>query len=107
MRNKFNAKKTEYNGIIFDSKKEANYCATLDKLKNATSPADKVIDYERQVKFPVEVMGRKICTYKLDFKVTYGDLSVKYIDVKGMKTPVYNLKKKLVEAIYGITITEV
>jgi len=28
-------------------------------------------------------------------------------DVKGVKTPVYKLKKKLVEASYDITITEV
>jgi len=28
-------------------------------------------------------------------------------DVKGVKTPVYRLKKKLVEALHGITIQEI
>jgi protein associated with RNAse G/E len=104
---KYKAKKTTYSGVIFDSRKEAEYCYKLDLAKKAFYPKDKVISYDMQVPFEVKVNGAKICTYKLDFKVTYADNTIKFIDVKGMKTPVYRLKKKLVEAIYGITITEV
>ena len=45
--------------------------------------------------------------YKADF--TYYDKQAKYhvIDVKGMKTDIYKLKKKLMAWKYGIEIEEV
>ncbi|MBU6390533.1 DUF1064 domain-containing protein, partial [Patescibacteria group bacterium] len=39
-------------------------------------------------------------------KVIFGDGREEIVDVKGMKTAVYRLKKKLVEAQYGIKIIE-
>ena len=57
-------------------------------------------------KFPIEVCGKKICTYIADFM--YHENGNKIIeDVKGVKTSVYRIKKKLTEAIYDITIKEV
>lgn len=104
MRNKYGAKKTEYNGIKYDSKKEAEFARKLDLTRKSLN--SNILDVERQVPFEIRLNGIKICKYILDFKVTYKTGEIDYIDVKGMKTPVYRLKKKLVEAQYGIKITE-
>lgn len=102
--NKYRAKKTEYNEILYDSKKEAEFARKLDLTRK--SIGNTIIDIQRQIPFEIKVNGVKICKYVLDFLVKHQDGSIEYIDVKGFKTPVYRLKKKLVEAIYGITITE-
>ena len=54
-----------------------------------------------QPKFPIEVCWKKICTYIADF--LYYENGNKVIeDVKGVKTSVYRIKKKLTEANYDI-----
>ncbi|MDA3780074.1 MAG: DUF1064 domain-containing protein [Bacteroidales bacterium] len=108
MKNKFNAKKKEYNGQIFDSTKEANYCKQLDLLKSA-SGNNKVLSYETQVRYDIDVNDVHIGFYKLDFKVKYPN-RIEYVDVKGCKKgsayQLFRIRKKLVEAIYNIKITE-
>lgn len=50
----------------------------------------------------------KVATYRADFQ--YWDCERNELvveDVKGVRTAMYRLKKKLVEAQYGITIREV
>lgn len=99
---KYRAVKTEIDGIIFDSKKEARHYSELKLLQNAGI----ISKIELQIKFPIEVCGKKICSYICDFQITYPDGHIEIIDVKGMKTRIYILKKKLVEAIYNIKIIE-
>lgn len=106
-KSKYGNLKTEYNGTIFDSKKEANYAMQLDFQKKAVNPKDKVISYEKQVPFQIIVNGKKICKYLADFKVSYADRHEEIIDVKGVRTQMYSLKKKLVEAQFNIKIIEV
>lgn len=114
VRNKWNNQRTEYNGYTYMSKKEANFAMSLDNCKKAHDPKDRVLSYDKQVPFPIVVNGQKICKYILDFKVAYADGRIEYIDVKAfdkkkskfLSTDTYKLKKKLVEAIYGITIKE-
>lgn len=105
--NKYGNKKTEYNGQTFDSRKEAQYARELDLLSKAQNDTQRVVKYETQVRYPLEVNGTKIATYVLDFKVEYADGRVEFVDVKGMRTGVYKLKKKLMLACHGIEITEV
>jgi hypothetical protein len=109
-KNKYKAIKSTYNGQTFHSKKEKNYAVKLDLLKKSFRESERVLDYKTQVKFPVEVMGNKICTYILDFVVTYVDGRTEYVDVKGYKGgtaySIFRIKKKLVEALYSITIIE-
>ena len=101
---KYGAKKTEIDGFVFDSKREANYYAEL-KLRER---AGEIVDLELQPKFECRVNGNLICNYIADFRFVYtGSGFQETVDVKGMKTPVYRLKKKLVEALFNITITEV
>jgi hypothetical protein len=94
--NKYNAKKTEYGGVLYDSKREAEYAMELDWLKKA----GQVLSWERQVPYVMEVNGKKICKYTVDFLVTYKDGTVIAEEVKGMRTAAFNLKWKLFEALY-------
>ena len=100
---KFNNKKTIYDGITFDSKAEAEYYKTLLLLK----AAGQVSKIELQKPFKIVIGGVLICTYRADFEVHYTGGKVEVVDVKGMKTAVYNLKKKLMHAVLGIRIIEV
>lgn len=102
---KYKNVKTEYNGIKYDSKKEAEYARQLDIFKHASGKMQ-VLEIIRQPIFSIIIKGKEVCKYKADFGVKYPD-RYEYIDVKGFKTPIYRLKKKLVEAQYGITIKEV
>jgi DNA-binding protein len=68
-----------------------------------------------QVKYNITVNKIHIANYFLDFLVENNDGSFDYIDIKGkdtktnkfVKTGVFALKKRLVEAIYGIKISMV
>lgn len=99
-RNKYNAVKTEYRGGMFDSKKEALHAQTLDLLKHAHAPQQRVVKYERQVKIPLAINGKLICNYYVDFIVTFQDGHVEYQEIKGFATNTWLLKEKLFRAIY-------
>ena len=98
-KSKYFAKKTEYDGIVFDSKLEAARYKILKQLQQA----GELSDLEVQVDFPcvVTVNGedQKICSYIADFRYKRGE-EVVVEDTKGVITQVFRLKKKLVEALY-------
>ena len=98
---KYHAVKTVIDGIRFDSKAEAARYNTLKLLERNGDISGLVI----HPAFPLEVMGQKIGKYIADFEYYENGKSV-VEDVKGVKTPVYRLKKKLVKALYGIDILE-
>lgn len=106
-RNKFGAKRTEYNGRTYDSKKEAARAAELDRLRKA----GEIKKIEYQPRYDIIVNDKKIAYYKADFRITYADGRIVVEDVKGYKKgaaySVFRLKKKLVEALYDIEIVEV
>lgn len=99
LRHKFNAKPQELDGIKFASKAEAREYLKLKKLVEC----GEVLFFLRQVPFHLPGGVKYVC----DFLVFWADGSVTVVDVKGMKTPLYIAKKKIVEATYPITITEV
>ena len=111
MRNKFNAKRIVTEHGTFDSKKEYAYFKRLQIQMKASNPSDRVTDIQTQVRFDIEVNGKRIGFYKLDFQVTYADGIIECVDVKGFKKgcayQMFRIKKKLVEAIYGIEIIEI
>jgi len=99
--NKYRAIKTDYNGVLYDSKAEAKRAMELHGLEQAGI----IGPVERQHKFPIVINGVKVFTYICDFMYkdsASGEVIVE--DVKGMRTPMFNLKKKCVEAQYGIEI---
>lgn len=100
---KYGNTRTTYNGRLYDSKKEAARAEELDMLTRAD---DGVLSWVPQPEFELVVNDVLIGKYIADFSVQWKDGSVTYEDVKGVRTPLYKLKKKLVEALYGITITE-
>ena len=61
---------------------------------------------EKQVPYHIQINGKKICTYKSDFEYELDGKKV-VEDYKGVRTAIYKLKKKMVEAQYGIEIVEV
>lgn len=100
---KYKNKKTVIDGITFDSKREA---ARYGLLK-ALSEAGAIGGLRRQARYPLVVMGVKICTYVADF--VYIDFAAKkevVEDCKGCRTAVYKLKKKLMLACLGIDVKE-
>lgn len=101
-KSKFRAKRTEINGIVFASKKEAHRYAALWLMARS----GEISNLELQPKFPIVVNGKKVCTYIADFRYQnkQGDTIVE--DVKGFLTPVYRLKRKLMFAVFGINILE-
>lgn len=63
---------------------------------------------EVQVPYPIVINGTLIAKYLADFRYLRNGLQiVEDVKPKVFRTDVYLLKKKLVEAIYQITITEV
>lgn len=102
--NKYNNVKTEVDGIRFDSKAEARRYAELMLLKIG----GKVSNLELQPRYDIIIGGKYIAHYKADFRYL-DDQGCQIIeDVKGVKTPIYRLKKKLVEALHpGVVITEI
>lgn len=103
-RSKYHNKPCYVDGLFFQSKKEATQYSIL-KLRLRDG---EIRDLKCQVTFLLEVNGILICKYRADF--VYEEVaSYRQIieDVKGYRTDLYKLKKKLMYALYGIEIQEV
>ena len=109
--NKYSAKKCEVDGITFASRKEAKRYQELKLLERA----GEISNLNRQVKFNLlpsqhdssgKVIERGV-SYIADF--TYFDKKGDWIveDTKGVRTPEYILKRKMMLYFTGIRIVEV
>jgi len=94
--NKYGARKTEYNGVMYDSKRESEYARELDLRVRAHD----ILSWQRQVKYPMIVKDIKITTYVADFVITHNNGHIEIVDIKGVETPVFKLKAKLLKALY-------
>lgn len=107
MANKYGAKKTVIDGITFASKAEASRYMVLRMLANGQT----ITDLRMQVAFELApstvIQGRKRppIRYMADF-VYMQDGKRVVEDVKGMRTPVYKLKRHLMATVHGIEILE-
>ena len=122
-KHKYRAVKTTIDGIKFASKREAKRYTELKILEKAGM----ITHLELQPEYPITINGIKICKYIADFRyftvraennersynskgewqtpTMTGDTEGQIVeDSKGFKTPIYRLKKKLVEACYPGTI---
>lgn len=103
-KSKYAAKPCTIDGHRFPSKREARRYTELRTLERA----GKITGLELQPKFPCVVNGVKVCDWIGDFAYFEAGSDTETIeDAKGFRTKVYRIKKKLVEAIYGIRIKEV
>ena len=96
---KFHAKRVELDGIKFPSKREAGYYLEL-KLRIS---AGEVVFFLRQVPFDLPGNVR----YRADFLIFESNGVVRCVDVKGVRTKGYIMKKKQVEALYPVEIEEI
>ncbi len=100
---KYRNKPTEVDGIKFPSKREARRWGVLKLMAYAGA----ISKLQRQVRYPLVVNGEKVGTYVADFVYEDRQGATVVEDAKGMATPVYRLKRKLMQAIHRITISEV
>lgn len=100
---KYKAVRTQAScGTWCASKREASRLSALRLLEKAGA----IRNLEIQPKFPIAVNGIHCFNYVADFAYFEGNARI-VEDAKGFKTPVYRLKKRIVEAYYGIKIREV
>ena len=108
---KYSETKTCINGKVFDSKKEAKRYCELINMEQAGLIKDLETQkpYELQPKFRKNDKTIRAITYYADFvyiDTQTGETIVE--DVKGFKTEIYQLKKKLFEYKYpDLTIKEI
>jgi len=111
-------------GIKFDSKKEARrYQELLMQIK-----AGLIFDLKVKPKFKIMVLGQSLCNYTADFSYeetifpatglvdgSFVETKILVVeDTKGKdpktgwdtRTPVYNLKKRLMRIVFGIEVRE-
>ena len=107
---KYHNKKVTINGETFDSKKEAARWQELLLLQRA----GKISHLNRQVTYeliPSQYIDGKCVERSVKYVADFmyhdkqGNLVVE--DTKGMKTPEYIIKRKLLLSVYGIRIKEV
>lgn len=97
-RHKFGAIATVRDGMKFPSLKEARY---YDDLCIRQKMGD-VLFFLRQVPFHLPGNVKYVC----DFQEFRSDGTVHFIDVKGRRTKEFIRNKKMVEALYPVTIEE-
>ena len=99
---KYRSRVQVVDGVRFASQKEARRYMELKLLQRA----GEIADLKLQPRIKCIVAGELVCTYVADFfYIPRGKLPV-YEDVKGVRTPMYKLKKKLVKACAGVEIFE-
>lgn len=100
-KNKYNARRTNVDGIVFHSGKEAARYSQLKILEKS----GEIKNLRLQVKIPIDINGIHVCNYIADFVYDEGSAEV-VEDAKGKRTDVYQLKKKLMLAVNSIKIRE-
>lgn len=94
---KYGAVPTVVDGVRFASKREARRDAELALLMRA----HKIVEIERQPRFPLRVAGKLITTYVADWKyLIAGSGTYTVEDAKGVQTPAFKIKWKLAQALH-------
>lgn len=99
---KYHNQPTDVDGYHFPSKAEARRYQELRLMERVGA----ITDLRVHTRFPIIVNGRSCGYWEADFD--YQERGVHRVeDVKGVRTPVYRLKRRLVEALYPVTIDEI
>ncbi len=88
-------------GLYWDSKKEHARWVWLKTMEDVGAISKLTV----HVPYRLVVKGHHIATYEADFVYTQDEMTV-VEDVKGFRTKEYQLKKKLMFAVHGVTIKE-
>lgn len=109
-KSKYKNRKVKYDGYDFDSEKERNYYIKLKTMQDLGLIRDLELQktFILQDSFKLNGVTRRKITYKADFSyVSTEDDKLHVVDVKGFKTEVYKLKKKMFEYKYKTELEEV
>lgn len=113
--NKYGARRVQVDGLWFDSVKESARYQTLKVLRDTGA----IDELELQPVFPLHVMEiwrsgleiriASVGVFRADFR--YRDLRTGEIRIEDVKSPytrteAYNLRKRIAEAVHGVTIDE-
>ena len=90
---KYNAKKVEYKGIVFDSKVECEYYQYLEKKMNGVTYNR--IEIQPRYELIPKFGNQRKTEYIADFSLYLDNDLIEVIDVKGMATTTAKLKAKL------------
>lgn len=108
MANKYGARRTEVDGVVFASKREAARYRELTLML----AGGVITELELQPQYELVVNGYKIGTYRPDFR--YWDVEQQRRVVEEVKPPTararsrdYVLRKKLVKALHFVDVVEV
>lgn len=98
---KYNAKRTEFNGKLYDSKHEANTAASLELRKRAKD----IKDYDTQYRIDMwchrpDGEPAFMVRHKVDFRVHENDGSFTLLEAKGMVLDDYKWRRKFLENIW-------
>lgn len=114
---KYHNKKTNYNGVTFDSKYEGNVASDLDWLVKSgeLKGYDRQVTIEFNIKFVNNIpiltnelgitlknQGIKfihVVNYRVDFVLFHNDGTETWLEAKGMETEPYRIKRNLTEAL--------
>lgn len=113
-KSKFHAYKATIDGIQFDSLNESRYYVFIKQIRDNKQETEhgKLLSFEMQKPYtivPAYVKnGHRIrkMEYLADFVLHYEDGTERVIDVKGVETEVFKLKKKFVEYVYPEVVIE-
>ena len=102
---KYNNTKIRVDGRLFDSKAEAARWQELQLLERA----GEITELERQVEYELipKQKGERAVKYIADFRYIDHDGKTVVEDTKGVKTPVWIIKRKLMLRVHGIRVREV
>lgn len=99
---KYNSKKVEIDGYTFDSQIEARYYQRLKWLQEHKE----ILFFRLQPRYLLQEAFKKNgrtyrkIEYIADFEIHHLDGSIEVVDVKGMETEAFKIKKKLFEKKY-------
>lgn len=95
----------DHKGEKFRSHLEGKYHERMTLLMRV----GEVAKVEREIPYQLVVNGVLVATYVLDFRVTYPDGRIEYVDCKSSATvtALFKIKKALMLAIYNIDVVEV
>ena len=107
MRSKYNVSQDKsrrtFDGVVFDSELEMKYYKDViySKLNSGEIiSCEFQKKYELQPSFKHNSTAIRQITYIADFYIVYADGSREVIDVKGMKTPEAQIKRKMMWYVY-------
>jgi len=113
---KYHARATTVDGIRFDSRKEANRYRDLtilaalgqiQQLEMHPQFSIAVVELFRGLELGPSVVACGVYTADFRYVTTAGEVIVEDVKSGPTRTEAYRLRKRLVEAIHGITIREI